>query len=72
MSSNYEPGSFPYIIQSGDTFWDLADQYDTTVEDMMAANPGIDPNALLVGQVVFLPGDPPSTWVSDMADSTST
>ncbi len=65
MSSNYSQETFPYIIQTDDTIWDLADQYDTTAEDIMAANPGVDPNNLYVGQVIYVPGDPPSTWMED-------
>jgi peptidoglycan endopeptidase LytF len=69
MSSNYSPETFPYIIQADDTIWDLADQYDTTVEDIMAANPGVDPDNLYIGQVIYVPGDPPSTWVDDPVES---
>jgi peptidoglycan endopeptidase LytF len=69
MSLNCDPGTFPYIIQPDDTFWDLAGQYNTTIEDIMAANPDVDPDNLLVGQVICLPGEPPSaTWMYDQAD----
>ena len=61
MSMNYGLGTFPYIIQAGDTFWGLADENSTTVEAIMAINPGVDPNNLLVGEVIFVPGDPPSS-----------
>jgi LysM repeat protein len=57
---NCGPGGFPYIIQPGDTFWNLAGQYGTTVEAIMAVNPGVDPNNLLIGQIICVPGDPPS------------
>jgi LysM repeat protein len=60
MSLNYGPGTFPYIVQPGDTFWDLAGRYDTTVEAIMAANPDVDPNNWFVGQIIVVPGDPPS------------
>ena len=54
MSMNQEPGSFQYTIQPGDTLWELANQYDTSIEDIMEANPGIDPDNLQVGQVIAL------------------
>lgn len=60
MSLNYAPKTFAYIIQSDDTVWDLAERYDTTVEMIFAVNPGVAVNNLVVGQVIALPGDPPS------------
>ncbi|MGD9154186.1 MAG: LysM domain-containing protein [Bacillota bacterium] len=44
-----------YTIQPGDTLWELAYEYETTVEAIMAVNPGIDPDNLLVGQTIALP-----------------
>ena len=57
-------GSFPYTIRSGDTLYKLAKTYNTTVEAIMAINPGIDPNNLQIGQVICIPramppGPPP-------------
>ncbi|MEW6182169.1 MAG: LysM domain-containing protein [Bacillota bacterium] len=49
-------GTFPYVIRSGDTFWLLAQCYNTTVEAIQAANPGADPYNLQIGQVVCIPG----------------
>ncbi|MEW6173315.1 MAG: LysM domain-containing protein [Bacillota bacterium] len=51
-------GTFPYVIRSGDTFWLLAQRYNTTVEAIQAANPGADPLNLQIGQVVCIPGYP--------------
>jgi FOG: LysM repeat len=53
---NPESGIIPYTVQSGDTLWELASDYDTTVEDIMEANPGIDPDNLQVGQVINITG----------------
>jgi N-acetylmuramoyl-L-alanine amidase len=39
-----------YVIQAGDTLAVIADQYDTTVEQLLVLNPDIDPVALTVGQ----------------------
>jgi LysM repeat protein len=63
MSSNDSPETFPYIIQADDTIWDLAEEYDTTIEDIMDVNPEVDPENLYIGQIINVPGDPPSAWV---------
>lgn len=44
-----------YIIQPGDTFWKLAQRYGTTVEAIVALNPGLDPQNLQIGQMVRIP-----------------
>ncbi len=41
-----------YTIKSGDTLYQLAQRYNTTVNRIMAENPGISPNNLRVGQVI--------------------
>lgn len=38
-----------YVIQSGDTLGSIAAKYDTTVEELVRLNPGVDPTALRVG-----------------------
>jgi LysM repeat protein len=47
------PGHKPqrmYTVQSGDTLGAIAAKTGTTVEKLMQLNPGIDPQALHVGQ----------------------
>lgn len=53
------PGTFPYVIMSGDTFYNLAIKYNTTVDAIMRANPGVDPNRLFIGQVICIPTTTP-------------
>ena len=60
MSTNKGSGTFAYIIQADDTFWKLAEKYDIDVEAIYAANPGVDLNNVVVGQVISVPGVPPS------------
>ena len=38
-----------YVIQSGDTLGSIALKYNTTVEQLMSLNPGVNPNALRPG-----------------------
>jgi len=49
-------GTFAYIIRPGDTFFGLAQRFNTTVEAIQRANPGVDPNNLQVGQRICIPG----------------
>lgn len=56
------PGTFSYVVRPGDTFYNLAIRYNTTVDAIMRANPGVDPNRLFVGQVICIPtSTPPPT-----------
>lgn len=44
-----------YTIKSGDTLFELAQRYSTSVRQIMRHNPGIDPDNLKVGQVIKIP-----------------
>lgn len=48
-------GTFAYIIRSGDTFFVLAERFNTTVNAIQRANPNVNPNALQVGQRICIP-----------------
>ncbi|MCD5406317.1 MAG: LysM peptidoglycan-binding domain-containing protein [Desulfotomaculum sp.] len=58
------PGTFPYTVKCGDTIWELAKEFNTTVKAIMAVNPGIDPRDLQVGQIICIPKPccPPGTF----------
>ena len=45
-----------YIIQSGDTLSYIASRFNVTVNDLMSANPSVDPNFLSEGQQLVIPG----------------
>jgi hypothetical protein len=47
-------GVFLYEIQPGDTLWLLAQQYNTTIYEIAAINPGLDLNNLRVGQFISI------------------
>ncbi|MBI1297732.1 LysM peptidoglycan-binding domain-containing protein [bacterium] len=45
-----------YVVQSGDWLSIIAQNYNTTVEAIVAANPAIvNPNVLIVGQTILIP-----------------
>ena len=48
------PGQL-YTIQAGDTLFSIAQKFNVTVDAIIAANPGIDPNNLRIGQVICIP-----------------
>jgi LysM repeat protein len=39
-----------YVIQSGDTLGTIASRHNTTVDQLLTLNPGVDPSALQPGQ----------------------
>jgi len=60
-------------IRPGETFWDLAIRYGSSVERIARTNPDVNPRALREGQIVAIPlpghapdGEPPGTapWVA--------
>jgi len=44
-----------YIIRPGDTLYNIARRYYTTLNAILTANPGINPNNLRVGQRIIVP-----------------
>jgi len=57
-----KPGEvIEYTIQPGDTLWELAKRYGTSVEAILCLNPGLDPLNLQVGMAIKIPcnADPP-------------
>ena len=44
-----------YVIKSGDNFGKIAPQFGVTVAEILAANPGVDPRKLKVGQKIIIP-----------------
>jgi LysM repeat protein len=52
------PTPTQYTIKSGDTLSQLAERYRITLDALLAANPGINPNALRVGDTLRIPSSP--------------
>jgi len=44
-----------YVVQQGDTLGGLAEDFGTTVDDLMAANGLTDANAIQAGQTLIIP-----------------
>jgi LysM repeat protein len=54
------PNGMPYTIKSGDTFYNIARTYGISLDTLLAANPGINPNRLHIGQVICVPNATPT------------
>lgn len=50
-----------YTVAKGDTLYALAKKYGTTVANLQAMNPGLNPNALQVGASLNVSGTPTAT-----------
>ncbi|MCL4264645.1 MAG: LysM peptidoglycan-binding domain-containing protein [Anaerolineae bacterium] len=48
--------AYNYTVQSGDTLFSIARRYNTTVSDLVASNQIANPNLILVGQLLNIPG----------------
>ncbi|MEG6589539.1 LysM peptidoglycan-binding domain-containing protein [Paenibacillus barengoltzii] len=51
---------YPYTVQPGDTLNIIAFRLESSVTRILAANPGLDPNNLQIGQVICIPSCPPN------------
>ena len=56
---NYYTGTGPvenvHIVQEGDTLWEIAQKYGTTVEDLCILNNITNAGAIYIGQIIKLP-----------------
>ena len=51
-----ETAGTEYVVVKGDSFWKIAKKNGVTVKAIQAANPGVDPAKLKVGQKLNIPG----------------
>ena len=49
---------FNYVIQPGDTLYKISQMYGVTVQDIVDANPNVNPYNLYVGQIIQVPARP--------------
>lgn len=47
-----QPGTYEYTVKKGDTFYKLGQRFSTSADEIIAANPGIDPKNLLIGRKI--------------------
>ncbi len=52
------PGGFIYTVLAGETIYGLARRYGISVDAILAANPGLDPNSLQVARRICIPAPP--------------
>jgi LysM repeat protein len=52
------PTPFTYTVQRGDTISSIALEQNVSIDDLLAANPEISPNAMSIGQVINIPSNP--------------
>ena len=52
------PTPFTYTILQGDTISSVALKFGVSMDNLLAANPEISPNAMSVGQVINIPSNP--------------
>lgn len=57
-------GTKPYTLKRGDNFFNLARQFNTTIDAILGANPDVDPDRLEIGEVVCIPVDTDHQHVS--------
>lgn len=56
-------GFISYIIQPGDTLYGIAQRFNTTVDSIMAANPGLLPESLQVARIICIPKNDPEQTI---------
>ena len=52
-----EPEFTPYVVRGGDTLGGICNRYKVKKADVLALNPGMDPNKIFVGRTIKLPGN---------------
>src|SRR5689334_12177551 len=45
-----------YVVQRGDTLWRIAQQFGTTTRDLIDRNSTINPDLIMPGQILQVPG----------------
>lgn len=48
-------GTIAYVIKPGDTLYSISIKYNTSVDEIIQFNPSINPNNLMIGEVICIP-----------------
>lgn len=51
-------GTIPYTVKAGDTFYKIAIAHNISLDALLEANPGVDPERLCIGQIICIPESP--------------
>lgn len=54
-ASPVKPALITYSIRRGDSLWSISRQFGVTIQDIVAANPGITPNSIQYGEKIMVP-----------------
>lgn len=62
-----------HTVKAGETLWSISEDYRTPIQSIIKANPGINPNMILIGQKIKIPGFPapetlPYSIIVDLSD----
>lgn len=48
-------GAQSYVVQKGDTYYSISKRFNITISALSKSNPGVNPDGLLVGQMLCIP-----------------
>lgn len=52
------PTPFTYTVKAGDTMGQIAQNFNITLDSLIAANPNVDPSSMSIGQTLKIPSSP--------------
>jgi murein DD-endopeptidase MepM/ murein hydrolase activator NlpD len=56
FAQNSPPSQPVYVVQSGDTLWEIAQRFRVSLDDLTQANPMANPGAIQAGDRLIIPG----------------
>lgn len=48
-------GTLAYVIKKGDTLYSISRKYNVSIDKIIQINPGINPDNLIIGEVICIP-----------------